>query len=111
MQEFLVHRSSLILCVCLVPQEVALATMRKEVDFCRKMNLEVMGVVENMSGYQCPCCQVWGTISSSVSFLSLHTTLVCLMARITSTVGLGNRDRHGIFSQNFAQKRGVCQFV
>ncbi|CAI8015662.1 Cytosolic Fe-S cluster assembly factor NBP35 [Geodia barretti] len=38
-------------------KEVALATMRKEVDFCRKMNLKVMGVVENMSGYQCPCCQ------------------------------------------------------
>jgi MinD superfamily P-loop ATPase len=39
------------------PQEVALATMRKAVDFCRKMDLKVVGVVENMSGYQCPCCQ------------------------------------------------------
>ena len=40
------------------PQEVALATIRKEIDFCRKMNLNIMGIVENMNGFSCPCCQV-----------------------------------------------------
>ena len=40
------------------PQEVALATIRKEIDFCRKMNLPIIGIIENMSGYMCPCCQV-----------------------------------------------------
>ena len=40
------------------PQEVALATIRKEINFCRKMKLKVIGLVENMSGYQCPCCSV-----------------------------------------------------
>nr|QZX63196.1 cytosolic Fe-S cluster assembly factor NUBP2-like protein [Halisarca dujardinii] len=39
------------------PQEVALATIRKEINFCRKVNLNIIGVLENMSGFVCPCCK------------------------------------------------------
>lgn len=38
------------------PQEVALADVRKSINFCRKMNLEMLGLVENMSGLECPHC-------------------------------------------------------
>ena len=38
------------------PQEVALADVRKSVNFCRSLNLAVLGVVENMSGFVCPHC-------------------------------------------------------
>jgi Mrp family chromosome partitioning ATPase len=38
------------------PQEVSLMDVRKEINFCRKVNLPVIGVVENMSGYICPSC-------------------------------------------------------
>ena len=38
------------------PQEVALADVRKCVDFCRRIELPVLGVVENMSGFACPRC-------------------------------------------------------
>ena len=44
--------------VVTTPQEVALATIRKELNFCRKMDLTVLGIVENMSGFVCPYCQV-----------------------------------------------------
>ena len=40
------------------PQEVAMATMRKELSFCKKMGVTVLGLVENMSGLVCPCCKV-----------------------------------------------------
>ena len=40
------------------PQEIALATIRKEISFCRKMGVRVLGVVENMCGFVCPHCQV-----------------------------------------------------
>ena len=40
------------------PQDVALATIKKEINFCRKMKLEIIGIVENMSGFVCPCCKV-----------------------------------------------------
>lgn len=38
------------------PQEVALDDVRKCVGFCRKMELPVLGVIENMSGFVCPKC-------------------------------------------------------
>lgn len=38
------------------PQEVALADVRKEINFCNKTGLKVIGVVENMSGFVCPNC-------------------------------------------------------
>lgn len=38
------------------PQEVALADVRKSINFCRKVNLSILGLVENMSGFQCPHC-------------------------------------------------------
>lgn len=40
------------------PQEVALLDVRKEIDFCRKVNMNILGVVENMSIFVCPCCNV-----------------------------------------------------
>lgn len=44
--------------VITTPQEVALQDVRKEIDFCRKVNIPVVGVVENMSGFVCPNCKV-----------------------------------------------------
>jgi Mrp family chromosome partitioning ATPase len=38
------------------PQEVALMDVRKEISFCRKVGIPVLGVVENMSGFVCPRC-------------------------------------------------------
>ncbi|KAJ2074459.1 cytosolic Fe-S cluster assembly factor nbp35 [Coemansia sp. S155-1] len=38
------------------PQEVALQDVRKEIDFCRKAKVPILGVVENMSGFVCPGC-------------------------------------------------------
>jgi len=38
------------------PQEVALSDVRKCITFCRNLNLTVIGVLENMSGFICPKC-------------------------------------------------------
>jgi Mrp family chromosome partitioning ATPase len=38
------------------PQDVALLDSRKSVTFARKLNIPVGGIVENMSGFQCPHC-------------------------------------------------------
>lgn len=38
------------------PQEVALADVRKCLDFCRQLDVPVLGVIENMSGFACPKC-------------------------------------------------------
>ena len=38
------------------PQEVSLADVRKSINFCRQVNMEILGLVENMSGLSCPHC-------------------------------------------------------
>lgn len=38
------------------PQAVSAADVRKSLDFCRQLNLRVLGIVENMSGFICPEC-------------------------------------------------------
>ena len=42
--------------VVTTPQELSLADVRKSINFCRKVNMEILGVVENMSGLKCPYC-------------------------------------------------------
>lgn len=37
---------------------MALLDVRKEIDFCRKVGVKILGVVENMSIFACPCCKV-----------------------------------------------------
>lgn len=38
------------------PQAISTADVRKELNFCIKTAVPVIGVVENMAGYMCPCC-------------------------------------------------------
>jgi Mrp family chromosome partitioning ATPase/NifU-like protein involved in Fe-S cluster formation len=38
------------------PQKVAAVDVRKSITFCRQLQLPVLGVVENMSGFVCPKC-------------------------------------------------------
>jgi Mrp family chromosome partitioning ATPase/predicted Fe-Mo cluster-binding NifX family protein len=38
------------------PQEIALADVRKSIRFCHKVNMPVLGIIENMSGFVCPDC-------------------------------------------------------
>ena len=38
------------------PQEISLADVRKSINFCRQVKMEILGLVENMSGLQCPYC-------------------------------------------------------
>ncbi|XP_012261962.1 cytosolic Fe-S cluster assembly factor NUBP1 homolog [Athalia rosae] len=43
--------------VVTTPQEVALLDVRKEIDFCNKVKIPILGVIENMSAFVCPKCK------------------------------------------------------
>lgn len=51
------------------PQEVSLLDVRKEISFCKKVGMPVIGVVENMSGFVCPNCKVSITRRTRPGFL------------------------------------------
>ena len=42
--------------VVTTPQEVSVFDVKKSISFCKKMNLKVFGIVENMAGFACPSC-------------------------------------------------------
>jgi len=44
--------------IILYLKEVSLLDVRKEINFCKKVKMPVIGVVENMSGFVCPKCKV-----------------------------------------------------
>lgn len=51
--------------VVTTPQVVALADVRKSINFCKSVKLPILGVVENMSGFVCPNCNETVDIFSS----------------------------------------------
>lgn len=42
--------------VVTTPQAVALADVRKSINFCKTVEMPIVGVIENMSGFVCPHC-------------------------------------------------------
>lgn len=42
--------------VVTTPQDLALIDVRKSITFCKRLDVPVLGVVENMSGLKCPHC-------------------------------------------------------
>ena len=44
------------------PPEVSLSDVRKEINFCKKVNVPVLGVIENMSTFICPKCSTHSQI-------------------------------------------------
>jgi len=42
--------------VVTTPQDVALLDSRRAVNFARQLNMHILGIVENMSGFKCPHC-------------------------------------------------------
>lgn len=70
--------------VVTTPQEVSLLDVRKEVDFCRKAGIKVLGIVENMSGFVCPKCthksQIFKATTGGASRLAKETGIPFLGA-------------------------------
>ncbi|KAK1123253.1 hypothetical protein K0M31_008883 [Melipona bicolor] len=66
------------------PQQVALLDVRKEIDFCRKVNIPILGVIENMSIFVCPNC------NNSVEIFPALTGGGCVMAKELNVEFLGS---------------------
>jgi ATP-binding protein involved in chromosome partitioning len=74
------------------PQDVALVSVRKSINFVKKMNMPIIGIVENMSGFKCPYCgkeidifKTGGGIKASKDFSVPFLGKVPLDAEIVQT--------------------------
>lgn len=69
------------------PSAVAVGTLGKELEFCAKLRLPVLGVVENMRDFVCPCCGKIEQVSINLSlsiffFLSLSDVRACVFPQL-----------------------------
>ncbi|KAI2898978.1 hypothetical protein CBS76997_700 [Aspergillus niger] len=72
------------------PQAVATSDVRKEVNFCVKTRIPMLGVVENMSGYTCPCCgEVTNLFSSGGGQVLAEEMGVRFLGKVPVDVGIG----------------------
>ncbi len=62
------------------PQEIALADVRKSINFCKTVKMPVFGLIENMSGSVCPHCgkaiDIFGTGGGFRTAMAMNVTFL-----------------------------------
>ena len=83
------------------PQDLAMVSVRKSVNFVRKMNIPIIGIVENMSGFTCPHCnttidifKTGGGYKTSVDFMIPFLGKIPLDPSIVEQGDAGNISFH-----------------
>lgn len=72
------------------PQAVATSDVRKEANFCVKTSIPILGVIENMSGYACPCCgEVSNLFSSGGGEVMAQQLSIPFLGRVPVDVKFG----------------------
>lgn len=59
------------------PQQVALLDVRKEIDFCKKANIPILGVIENMNIFVCPKCKA--SINNNIKYIYIIYILTYIL--------------------------------
>lgn len=59
------NKSSLKAIMVTTPSEISLLDVRKEISFCRKQNIDIVGVIENMNEFICEYCNKSSEIFSA----------------------------------------------
>ncbi|KAF4523047.1 hypothetical protein B566_EDAN012776 [Ephemera danica] len=82
--------------VVTTPQAVAIEDVRKELTFCRKTGIPILGIVENMSGFVCPHCTECTNVFSTGGGESLAQVAgVSFLGRIPLDPRLGECSEKG----------------
>lgn len=76
--------------VVTTPQAISTSDVRKELNFCVKTGVRVVGVIENMAGYMCPCCgEVSNVFSKGGGELMARENRVRFMGSVPIDTGFG----------------------
>ncbi|MFO8006451.1 MAG: Mrp/NBP35 family ATP-binding protein [Candidatus Brocadiia bacterium] len=83
--------------VVTTPQELAVSDVRKCITFCRRLELPVLGVIENMSGLTCPHCgehiELFGQGGGRAMAEQMGVPFLGSVPVDTSVVGASDRGR------------------
>ncbi len=90
--------------VVTTPQEISLADVRKSINFCRQVDMKILGVVENMSGFSCPHCDqrisIFGAGGGARMAESLKVPLLGEIPINPEIVDLGDRGQLDQLAEN-----------
>ena len=79
------------------PQEVSLADVRKSINFCRQVDMKIIGVVENMDGFVCPHCgekvSIFGSGGGRKMAAQMDVPLIGEIPLDTRMVEMGDQGR------------------
>jgi len=75
------------------PQAVAVGDVRREITFCRKANLKIIGIIENMSGFVCPNCKECTNIFSKYVYMKKYKYILCDNLSIFDGLTRGNGEK------------------
>jgi len=65
------------------PQEISLADVRKSINFCKIVKMEIFGLIENMSSFACPHCgEILDLFGSGGGEKTANTTGIKFLGRI-----------------------------
>ncbi|XP_077489725.1 NUBP iron-sulfur cluster assembly factor 2 isoform X2 [Amblyomma americanum] len=94
------------------PQALSVGDVLREVTFCRKTGLPVLGIVENMSGFVCPNCAECSNIFSSGGGEELAKVVsVPFLGRIPLEPRLAECLEHGVnFMDQFGDSATAAAF-
>ncbi|XP_014220378.1 cytosolic Fe-S cluster assembly factor NUBP2 homolog [Trichogramma pretiosum] len=95
------------------PQAVAIDDVIKEITFCKKTGIPIVGIVENMSGFVCPTCYECTNIFSSDGGISLsEITKVPFLTKIPIDPTIGKfADKSQSIMKNFPDSPGAKAFM
>ncbi|XP_076842973.1 cytosolic Fe-S cluster assembly factor nubp2 [Brachyhypopomus gauderio] len=83
------------------PQAVSTADVRREITFCKRTGVKILGIVENMSGFVCPHCSECTSIFSKGGGEEL--------AKLTGSVFLGSVPLDPALSASLEQGQDFLQ--
>ncbi len=99
--------------VVTTPQALSVADVRRQLTFCKRAGLKVLGVVENMSGYVCPHCDECTDIfSKGGGELLADYAKVPFLGRVPIEPNLALcTDKGEDFVEAFAQSKAAERFL
>jgi Mrp family chromosome partitioning ATPase len=97
------------------PQQLSVEMIQKEINFCQKMKLPIIGVIENMKGFICPCCGEVTHILESKEDLSTKLSGTLILGSIPLHQNICQSAENGEYSflddQSSAQHQIVNQLL
>lgn len=96
------------------PQELSWQDVRKEVDFCRKSSIPLLGILINMCGFKCPCCDnVDSVFPSKLAEIEQFAEAngVKVLAKIPINPEIGKMCDFGSLSESIPEYASLAEYL